>query len=155
MVQCAWCYGKLQGWEQGDNPLKEHARHFASCPKFGNRKAVNASSLVNVHNNQSELSFEIVLNLDIFDKSRIIIVFKSINIINHHYQLIFCYVTNSGESSAYDLSSDDLGILTIRPCNPQFSVEAIRLESFRGKWPTNLAQTPNNLSSAGFYYVGN
>ena len=52
MVQCAWCYGKLQGWEQGDNPLTEHARHFASCPKFGDRKAINASSLVNVYNTQ-------------------------------------------------------------------------------------------------------
>ena len=55
MVQCAWCYGKLQGWEQGDNPLREHARHFASCPKFGDRKAVNASSLVNIHHSQEDL----------------------------------------------------------------------------------------------------
>ena len=52
MVQCAWCYGKLQGWEQGDDPLIEHARHFASCPKFGNRKAVNATSLIKVHHTQ-------------------------------------------------------------------------------------------------------
>jgi len=111
MVQCAWCYGKLQGWEQGDNPLKEHARHFASCPKFGDRKAVNASSLVNVHHSQ-------------------------------------------GDSSPNDLSEEDLGILTVRPCNPQFAIEASRLESYKGKWPTNLAQTPDHLSSAGFYYVG-
>ena len=54
MVQCALCYGKLQGWEQGDNPLREHARHFSSCPKFGDRKAVNASSLVNVHHTQGK-----------------------------------------------------------------------------------------------------
>lgn len=111
MVQCAWCYGKLQGWEQGDNPLREHAKHFASCPKFGDRKVVNASSLVNVHNVQ-------------------------------------------GDSTANDLSEDDLGILTVRPCNPQFAIEAQRLESFKGKWPSNLAQTPDHLSSAGFFYVG-
>merc|ERR1719383_541514 len=108
MVQCAWCYGKLQGWEQGDNPLTEHARHFASCPKFGDRKAVNASSLVNVHNSQGD---------------------------------------------ANELSEDELGILTVRPCNPQFAIEASRLESYR-KWPSNLAQTPDQLSSAGFFYVG-
>jgi baculoviral IAP repeat-containing protein 2/3 len=111
MVQCAWCYGKLQGWEQGDNPLKEHARHFASCPKFGDRKAVNASSLVNVHHTQ-------------------------------------------GDSSQNDLSEDDLGILTVRPCNPQFAIEASRLESFKGNWPANLAQTPDHLSASGFFYVG-
>merc|ERR1719259_966931 len=81
MVQCAWCYGKLQGWEQGDNPLTEHARHFSSCPKFGDRKAVKASSLVNVHNTQ-------------------------------------------GDAGTSELSEDDLGILTVRPCNPNFAVEA-------------------------------
>ena len=56
MVQCAWCYGKLQDWEQGDNPLKEHARFFASCPKFGERGKVNASALVNRHHTQGEFA---------------------------------------------------------------------------------------------------
>ena len=55
MVQCAWCYGKLQGWEQGDNPLIEHAQHFASCSKFGDRKAVSATSLVKVQHNANKL----------------------------------------------------------------------------------------------------
>ena len=110
MVQCAWCYGKLQGWEQGDNPLTEHARHFASCPKFGDRKAVDASSLVSVHKSQ-------------------------------------------GDAGTNELSEDELGILTVRPCNPQFAIEASRLETYR-KWPSNLAQTPSQLSSAGFFYVG-
>ena len=45
-VQCAWCYGKLQGWEQGESPLKEHARHFGLCPKFGNHKNVNGMCMV-------------------------------------------------------------------------------------------------------------
>ena len=111
MVQCAWCYGKLQGWEQGDNPLREHAKHFASCPKFGDRKADNASSLVNIHHTQEDL------------------------------------LPNN-------LSGDDLGILTVRPSNPQFAIEALRLESFKSSWPTNLTQTPENLSSAGFFYDG-
>ena len=55
MVQCAWCYGKLQGWEAGDDPLIEHARHFASCPKFGHKKAVNASSLIKLHPTQGHV----------------------------------------------------------------------------------------------------
>ena len=77
----------------------------------GDRKAVNASSLVNVHNTQG----------------------------------------NAGTS---ELSEDNLGILTVRPCNPNFAVEASRLESYRGKWPSNVAQSPDLLSSAGFFYVG-
>ena len=62
MVQCAWCFGKLQGWEQGDHPLTEHARHFSSCPKFGDRKAVNASSLVNIQSSQGKLFFAAIIH---------------------------------------------------------------------------------------------
>ena len=105
MVQCAWCYGKLQGWEQGDNPLVEHARHFPSCPKFGDCKAVvDPKSLVTVNTGPRE----------------------------------WC--------------GDDLGILTVCPYNPQFAIEASRLESFRDKWPSNLPQMAQVLSSAGFFF---
>jgi len=46
----------MQGWEQGDNPLREHAQHFASCPKFGKCKAVDANSLINVQSDQGTLN---------------------------------------------------------------------------------------------------
>ena len=59
-----------------------------------------------------------------------------------------------GDAGSESLSEDDLGILTVRPCNPQFAIEASRLESYKGKWPSNLPQTPDQLSSAGFFYVG-
>ena len=52
MVQCAWCYNKLMGWEEGDDPLMEHKRHFPACPKFGDSKSVDVSSLVNIRNSQ-------------------------------------------------------------------------------------------------------
>jgi len=111
-VQCAWCYNKLMGWEEDDDPLTEHKRHFPACPKFGDSKSVDVSSLVNIRNSQ-------------------------------------------GDSGMRKLSVDDLGILTVRPCNPQFAIEASRLESYgAGQWPSNLPQTPQLLSSAGFYYVG-
>ena len=59
-----------------------------------------------------------------------------------------------GDTRSEPLSADNLGILTIRPCNPQFAIEASRLKSYKGKWPSNLPQTPVQLSSAGFFYVG-
>ena len=52
------------------------------------------------------------------------------------------------------LSEDDLGIVMVRPCNPQFATEASRLESYKKKWPLNMPQTPDQLSFAGFFYVG-
>ena len=45
MVQCPWCYGKIQGWEEGDIPLKEHSKQFSSCPKFGERTTFDPRSL--------------------------------------------------------------------------------------------------------------
>ena len=50
MVQCAFCYGKLEGWLQSDIPLIEHAKHFPNCSKFGKKqKTTNVRSLVNAH----------------------------------------------------------------------------------------------------------
>ena len=45
MVQCPWCYGKIQGWEEGDIPLREHSKQFSSCPKFGERTTFDPHSL--------------------------------------------------------------------------------------------------------------
>ena len=69
----------------------------------------------------------------------------------------FLYTRNyfsPGDAGTKELSDDELGILTEHPSNPQFAIEGSRIESFKHKWPSNLAQTPDTLSSAGFYYVG-
>lgn len=31
-VHCAFCRGQVCKWEQGDDPMTEHARHFTTCP---------------------------------------------------------------------------------------------------------------------------
>ena len=31
-VQCAFCSGVVGHWEEGDDPVEEHRRHFPSCP---------------------------------------------------------------------------------------------------------------------------
>ena len=30
-VQCVFCRGSLHKWEEGDNPMTEHAKMFPSC----------------------------------------------------------------------------------------------------------------------------
>ena len=40
-----------------------------------------------------------------------------------------------------------------KPYHPGYATEQSRLESFR-EWPVNLAQKPNDLIKAGFYYYG-
>ena len=153
MVQCAWCYGKLQGWEQGDNPLTEHARHFASCPKFGNQKVISASSLVKIHHIQGRLNFILLVNSQ-FILRMIKDVFMCYIGAGQDFKMLFIWSLSAGVARANELSEEDLGIITVRPCNPQFAIEASRLESYKNKWCSNLTQTPDTLSSAGFFYVG-
>lgn len=31
MVRCDYCNGRLQRWEETDEPLHEHARHYPNC----------------------------------------------------------------------------------------------------------------------------
>lgn len=112
MVQCAWCYGKLQGWEQGDNPLKEHARHFASCPKFGDRQAISASSLINVHNTQGKLTLESELG------ERIVLNYIYINPTEKHPSL------RQTHHNGINLISQILSLLAIR--HPPFDEKDLR-----------------------------
>ena len=57
-------------------------------------------------------------------------------------------------ASTHESTENDLDIITVQPCNPQFATEASRIESYKKKWPSHLAQTPNELSSAGFFFAG-
>lgn len=54
---------------------------------------------------------------------------------------------------AGNIRSEDLGIMTERPKNPRFAVEAVRAATFRN-WPQRMKQTPELLAKAGFYYAG-
>ena len=45
------------------------------------------------------------------------------------------------------------GIVFERPKYPSYSVIATRISSFQN-WPSYLTQTPRNLSTAGFFYLG-
>nr|XP_022293847.1 baculoviral IAP repeat-containing protein 7-A-like [Crassostrea virginica]XP_022293848.1 baculoviral IAP repeat-containing protein 7-A-like [Crassostrea virginica] len=48
---------------------------------------------------------------------------------------------------------EPLGIVFERPRYPTYSVLATRVSSFQ-HWPSCLTQTPRNLSTAGFFYLG-
>ena len=31
LVRCDYCNGRLQRWEESDQPINEHARHYPNC----------------------------------------------------------------------------------------------------------------------------
>ena len=44
VVECVSCSGTLMGWQTGDNPFAEHAKHYPKCPKFG-KDALSATPI--------------------------------------------------------------------------------------------------------------
>lgn len=130
-VQCIFCKGILRNWEEGDRPHIEHRKHFPRCPlvlgmKIGNVPLpVNQSQSSGAYSSMSGSTTQ-----------------------NNQTQ-----GNNAAENIADSLNMETLGIVTDRPKNPQYAIEAQRLASFKG-WPQYKHQTPQQLAEAGFWYAG-
>ncbi|ESO88916.1 hypothetical protein LOTGIDRAFT_94905, partial [Lottia gigantea] len=49
-VQCVYCQGKLSQWENGDDPIREHFRHFSTCFYILEMKMNNSALLTGTSN---------------------------------------------------------------------------------------------------------
>ena len=114
-VQCAFCFGVLRNWEEGDEAMSEHARYFPNCPFI-------------LHEEVNNVPMEQITptNPDVLAQTLGITV-------------------NEG--------TDDLGVVMQRPKRPDMAIESVRLKTFE-RWPTQMAQSAQDLASAGFYYTG-
>lgn len=131
-VQCAFCLGKVHGWEWGDNPETEHRRHFPSCPSHNRSIEIRPSNDVPPPSSSTEILLGDVPT--IADSQRETSV-------RHADERIIP-------------SLNELGIHTHRgPINPKYSTIESRLRTFE-TWPNNIHQTPQQLAQAGFYYTG-
>ena len=128
-VQCTHCGGILSGWDQGDIVHMEHARHFPTCPWVIERKRrQNMAQFANVPDTTP------VPGSGGFNFS------------------------HSSQGENFDLryqaafNSRDRPGMT-RPKFQEYAVESIRLATYRG-WPSQMKQTPEILTKAGFFYLG-
>lgn len=53
-----------------------------------------------------------------------------------------------------DTCNSSIGVCLDKPRYEKYAIRSARLDSFR-TWPRSLTQTPNEMSSAGFFFTGN
>jgi hypothetical protein len=136
-VQCAFCSGVVSHWEAGDDPSKEHRRHFPSCPLHFNVPVGNiplgesgdgTQQCQNAHSNVT------LRELRPFSGPE----------------------RNAGSGSRV-IKRDDMSELGIQshhgPRHPKYSTVESRLRTYTD-WPPSMSQTPQQLAQAGFYHVG-
>jgi hypothetical protein len=136
-VQCAFCSGVVGHWEPGDDPSKEHRRHFPSCPLHFSVPVGNIPLGQSVDERQQDQNAHSSVNL------RELLPFSAAE----------RNVMSGGRvTKQHDMT--ELGIQTHRgPRHPKYSTVESRLRTFTD-WPSDMCQTPQQLAQAGFYHVG-
>lgn len=136
-VQCAFCSGVLSHWEAGDDPSKEHRRHFPSCPLHFNIPVGNIPLGESADGTQQ------------YQSAHRNVTLRELRPFSGPERS----VVSEGRMTKQDDMSE-LGIQTHHgPRHPKYSTVESRLRTYTD-WPSNMCQTPQQLAQAGFYYVG-
>ncbi|KAE8750037.1 inhibitor of apoptosis 2, partial [Frankliniella occidentalis] len=97
-VKCAFCSGVVGFWEAGDDPEKEHRRHFPSCPFLYNIPVGNIPLNAVAGDTCSELGVR-DLNTDATDPK---LAMKELGIQSHHGPRNPIYATVESRLRTYD-----------------------------------------------------
>ncbi|XP_023710520.1 baculoviral IAP repeat-containing protein 3 isoform X2 [Cryptotermes secundus] len=136
-VQCAFCSGVLINWEAGDDPSKEHRRHFPSCPLHFNIPVGNIPLGESTDGMQQ------------YQSAHRNITLRELRPFSGPER----NVVSEGRLTKRDDMSE-LGIQTHHgPRHPKYSTVESRLRTYTD-WPSDTCQTPQQLAQAGFYHVG-
>src|SRR5258705_7161883 len=123
-VECAFCRGVVAQWEVGDDPWKEHKKHFKWCP------FVNGLPVGNVEDPIDEEAYEL-------DPSYL-----------EHNDARPRYISERRPNSAPERSGFRANV---QSRYPEYSSIDLREKSFKD-WPHE--QTPKEMAEAGFFYSG-
>lgn len=136
-VQCAFCSGVVGHWEAGDDPSKEHRRHFPSCPLHFN---VPVGNIPLGQSNDSVQQYQ---------NARDGFALREFRPFSAPERIV---VSGGTVSKQHDFT--ELGIQTHRgPRHPKYATVESRLRTFIN-WSPTVHQTPQQLAQAGFYSVG-
>ncbi|KAG1647687.1 Baculoviral IAP repeat-containing protein 7-B [Nymphon striatum] len=127
-VQCAFCYGIVGNWEEQDDPLTEHVRHFPLCPFLLRIDTLN----VPISNAGSRLGSDVC---------------------TRYNQLTS--ISEGGNDVKTKL--EKIGIHVPEPLHRSQASLGTRLCSFityNARWPSEHIVTSLSLARAGFFYKG-
>ncbi|XP_075551488.1 putative inhibitor of apoptosis isoform X2 [Dermacentor variabilis] len=130
-VRCAFCKGTVHNWEPGDDPLREHARHYPCCPFLLNPDLAGRDECGHTSWQRARSAPE-------------------------HEQLLIGHgsqgVHLKGGTPPSELSG--LGVsVHVGPKHPSQASPDARLRTFE-KWPATCPKRPQELVPAGFFYIG-
>ncbi|XP_077525639.1 death-associated inhibitor of apoptosis 2-like [Haemaphysalis longicornis] len=129
-VCCAFCRGGVHGWEPGDDPLREHARHYPCCPFLLNR------GLDGEHANRGH-------NL----------LREPVAVLSKPKTGLMVHTKHPAQASPVAvLSKPNTGLIVHTKHPAQASPDA-RMRSFE-MWPSTSPKRPQELVEAGFFYTG-
>uniref|UniRef100_A0A914VKW7 RING-type domain-containing protein n=1 Tax=Plectus sambesii TaxID=2011161 RepID=A0A914VKW7_9BILA len=137
-VRCAYCTGRLNNWQIGDEPLREHANNFPECSFVQTR--IESAQLVANETNASEPSSSCTSPSTSCARYSIGSAASS-------------YASNDEEHKRHELLKE-FGIFS-HGCAKRldFATYQARLDTFSG-WPPDCKQKPAELAKAGFFYAG-
>ena len=140
-VVCYTCGLRRAGWNEKDKPLEIHKQIRPSCAFLVRNDSVNVPI--------PELPAESLLKFRALEE--IISAVDTVPVVQSQ---------RSQDSMArhgnFDLNTSESPLyrfFTPPPKHPQYAVQSVRLESFKG-WPTNIPQTPQIMAECGYYYAG-
>ncbi|XP_022249892.1 putative inhibitor of apoptosis isoform X2 [Limulus polyphemus] len=136
-VQCPFCQGIVSSWEEGDDPLKEHVRHFPCC-SFVFEKGCQDKRISNSRSSYSSNGQDVCGNYkaSMSEGLQDVVDPKLLNVKQKHLKL------------------EKLGISVHRgPKHLSQASLSARLRSF-AMWPEDAIVQPKVLAEAGFFYVG-
>lgn len=130
-VQCAFCKGVVHNWEPGDDPLREHARHYPCCRYLLNPDLAGQDVCGRMSWQQARSAPECAQLL-----------------ISEGPQGVHL----KGNTPPSELSG--LGVsVHVGPKHPSQASPDARLRTYE-KWPTTCPKRPQELVVAGFFYIG-
>ncbi|XP_077525651.1 putative inhibitor of apoptosis isoform X6 [Haemaphysalis longicornis] len=131
-VRCAFCRGVVHGWEPGDDPLREHARHYPCCPFLLNPE---------VGRGRDECGHESWQRGRSRPEGERAALLASNGGPNVHLKAPMAHLTKLGVA------------VHTGPKHPSQASPDARLRSF-DKWPATCPKRPPELVKAGFFYIG-
>jgi len=134
---CVFCRGIVGAWEQGDDPLVEHGRHFPTCP-FIKKKPVG---------NVPILQGDILSSLD-FEES--LETEKTSPVIKQD-QKQSSNVFAAPTSVTLEQPLQNVQVYA-GPINKEYITKETRRKSFK-EWPKTVKVNPDLLAEAGFFYL--
>ncbi|CAH0553039.1 unnamed protein product [Brassicogethes aeneus] len=129
IVRCPFCFVEGYRWQAEDNPMDDHLRwtreQRRQCTFVSDRRSEHDDAVSEDSTNGRDTCGK------------------------YGVEILPCSIPEDK-----NVNLEKLGVTKVKgPAHPEYVLQQSRLESFK-QWPKSLRQKPEDLASAGFFYLG-